>query len=387
MDTIENQLASFDDIRPLVNKEVPQVIEDLLVNPEFQQAVKALMPEVNFNELAALFRSYKTKEAFKADLSYKAVMKVANDTTFSLTASGRSRLPDKPCIFISNHRDIVLDASFLNVLLYDMDGRFTQVAIGDNLLIRPWIDMFVRLNNSFIVKRGLTPREGFQASKHLSDYIRFAITEIKESIWIAQREGRAKDSNDHTQIALLKMLSMSGKDTLIENLCQLNIVPVSISYEYDPCDYLKAAEFQLKRDNVSYKKSPKDDLLNMQTGITGYKGRVHFALGELINDKIRTIDPGVNKTDVLKMIASLIDFHIFTRYRFYPGNYVAYDLLNNTRIHSSHYSKEEKETFMNYIQKQLDKIDVPNKDERFLQSMLLQMYANPLANYIQYRLF
>lgn len=380
MRTNDNLLSQFDDIRPLKNSEVPQAIEDLLNNPEFKQAVSTFMPDLAWEDLARMFRSYQTKEAFKADLSYKAVMKVAADSTFSLTSSGRSRLPSVPCTFISNHRDIVLDASFLNVLLYDMDGRFTQVAIGDNLLIRPWIDLFVRLNNSFIVRRGLAARESFQASKLLSEYIRYVIHEEEESIWIAQREGRAKDSNDRTQTALLKMLSMSGTDGLLEDLCGLNIMPVSISYEYDPCDYLKAAEFQLKRDSESYKKTPYDDLLSMKTGIVENKGRVHFALGDLINDKIRQIPSDLHKTEILQHVATIIDQEIFKRYRFYPGNYVAYDQLHKTRMHSGHYSPTEKKEFEDYLQKQLDKIDIPNKDTDFLRKMLLQMYANPLAN-------
>ncbi len=380
----ELQLSRFDDIRPLNNSEVPQAIEELLDNPEFKQAVQAVLPEIGWEDFTNLFRSYKTKEDMKSDLSYKGVMKVASDTTFSLTASGKSRLPNMPCTFVSNHRDIVLDASFLNVLLYDMDKRLTQVAIGDNLLIRPWIKTFVRLNNSFIVKRGLSVREGFQASKDLSAYIRYAIKEEKESIWIAQREGRAKDSNDRTQVSLLKMLSLSSDLEFRESLCELNIVPVSISYEYDPCDYLKAAEFQLKRDNPSFKKTPYDDLLSMKTGITEYKGRVHFAVGNLINEQLKQIPTELHKSEVLQIAATIIDQDIFSRYRFYPGNYVAYDLLNKTRMHSGHYSPTEKKEFINYLQQQLDKIDIPNKDEDFLRTMILRMYANPLTNYMLY---
>lgn len=375
---------NFEDIRPLNQDEVQAAIEELLASEEFRHALRYVKPDLDWDQLSAAMRACKTKEQFKSTLAYDAVMTVAKKTTFSLTISGRSRLPEgKPaCTFISNHRDIVLDASFLNVMLYDVGYGMTQVAIGDNLLIRPWIKTFVRLNNSFIVKRGVSVRQMLEVSDTLSAYINHTIKDTKESIWIAQREGRAKDSNDHTQPSVLKMLCMAGGKDIIGNLKSLNLVPVAISYEFDPCDYLKAQEFQLKRDNPEYHKTQRDDLLNMETGILNNKGRVHFTISKLINEQLDQLDPNMNRNELFAAVASIIDKEIYRHYRFYPNNYVAYDLLSGTRRFSDHYGLKDKRTFEEYLQKQLDKIVIPNKDENFLRKKILEMYANPLKNFL-----
>ena len=384
MDTVTVS-PDFDDIRPLNNDEVKGAIEDLIANEDFERALRYIKPNLNWEEFSAAMRACKTKEEFKSTFGYDAVMTVAKNTTFSLTISGRSRLPqDKaPCTFISNHRDIVLDASFLNVMLYDVGYGLTQVAIGDNLLIRPWIKTLVRLNNSFIVKRGVSVRQMLEVSKKLSGYIHHTIKHVKESIWIAQREGRAKDSNDRTQGSVLKMLAIGGdKESFLENLKELNILPVAISYEFDPCDYLKAKEFQMKRDDPDFVKSQRDDLLSMETGILNNKGRVHFTITSPINEDLEKLDKDMDKNELVTKVASIIDEKIYKNYRFYPCNYVAYDWLNGTRRFQEHYSLKDKKQFEEYIQGQLDKIVLPNKDEDFLRKKLLEMYSNPLKNYL-----
>ena len=375
---------NFDDIRPLNNNEVKDAIEALVTNEDFERAFRYIKPDVNWKEFSETMRSFKTKEDFKSKLAYEAVMMVANKTTFSLTISGRSRLPKdkKPCTFISNHRDIVLDASFLNVMLYDVGYGMTQVAIGDNLMIRPWIETLVRLNNSFIVKRGVSVRQMLDVSRTLSAYIRHTINETKESIWIAQREGRAKDSNDRTQGSVLKMLNMSGDKDVVSNIMDLNIFPVAISYEYDPCDFLKAKEFQMKRDDPNYVKSQRDDLLSMETGILNNKGRVHFTLTQPINDQLAALDKDMEKNELIATIANIIDKEIYKHYRFYPCNYVAYDMLTGTKRFSSNYGLRDKKHFEEYLQGQLDKIVLPNKDEAFLRTKILEMYTNPLKNHL-----
>lgn len=375
---------NFDDIRPLNNNEVKDAIEALVSNEDFERAFRYIKPDVNWGEFSQIMRSFKTKEDFKTKLAYEAVMTVANKTTFSLTISGRSRLPQdkKPCTFISNHRDIVLDASFLNVMLYDVGYGMTQVAIGDNLLIRPWIETLVRLNNSFIVKRGVSVRQMLEVSRKLSAYIRHTIKDTKESIWIAQREGRAKDSNDRTQGSVLKMLNMSGDKDVITNLMELNIMPVAISYEYDPCDFLKAKEFQMKRDDPEFVKSQRDDLLSMETGILNNKGRVHFTLTSPINEQLSKLDRNMEKNDLISAVANVIDKEIYKHYRFYPCNYVAYDMLTGTKRFSENYGLRDKKHFEEYLQGQLDKIVLPNKDEAFLRTKILEMYTNPLKNHL-----
>ncbi|MCC8093888.1 MAG: 1-acyl-sn-glycerol-3-phosphate acyltransferase [Tannerellaceae bacterium] len=380
----ETEIPNFDDIRPLRNDEVKEAIEKLIATEDFERAFHYIKPDLNWKEFSEVMRSCQTKKEFKGKLAYEAVMTVAKNTTFSLTISGRSRLPKnhEPCTFISNHRDIVLDASFLNVMLFDVGYGLTQVAIGDNLLIRPWIETLVRLNNSFIVKRSVSVRQKLEESKKLSSYIHHTIQDTKESVWIAQREGRAKDSNDKTQSSILKMLNMGGTKDILSNLMELNIVPVAISYEYDPCDFLKAQEFQQKRDNPNFVKSKRDDLLNMETGILNDKGRVHFTITSPINEQLSQLDPEMDKNELYCTVAGIIDREIYKHYRFYPCNYIAYDLLTGTNRFSANYGLKDKKFFETYLQGQIDKIVLPHKDEAFLRTKILEMYSNPLKNHL-----
>ncbi|MDR1223385.1 MAG: 1-acyl-sn-glycerol-3-phosphate acyltransferase [Tannerella sp.] len=377
---------NFDDIRPLNDDEVYDAIESLAASEAFRNALRYIMPDLNWEKFVKAIRQCKTKEQFKTTFAYNAVMQIAKMTTFSLTISGRSRVPkDIPCTFISNHRDIVLDAAFLNALLLDIGQGMTQVAIGDNLLIHPWIDTIVRLNNCFIVKRDISVRQLLEASQQLSAYIHHTIKDSRESVWIAQREGRAKDSNDHTQSSILKMLNMAGpdKDNVLKNLMDLNIVPIAISYEYDPCDFLKAKEFQQKRDHPDFVKSQRDDLLNMETGLLNDKGRVHFTLGSPINDRLTRLEGRKqDKNALIAAIAETIDKEIYKHYRFYPCNYVAYDLLHHSVYFRTNYDLRDKMLFETYLQKQIDKIDLPDKDEIFLRTKILEMYSNPLQNHM-----
>lgn len=240
----------------------------------------------------------------------------------------------------------------------------------------------VRVNKSFIVQRALSMRQMLESSARMSRYIHFAVTQKKENVWIAQREGRAKDSNDRTQESVLKMLAMGGEGDIVDRLKELNLVPVALSYEYDPCDFLKAKEMQQKRDSENFKKSQADDLTNMQTGIFGYKGHVHFQTAPCMNEELETLR-GLPKTEIFNRLATLIDRHIHRSYRIYPGNYVACDLLNGTDTFAGKYTPEEKQRFEAYLQQKLNLIQLPNKDEDFLRRCILQMYANPAINYLK----
>jgi len=227
---------NFDDIRPFNNDEVHDAIESLTTSAGLKHALYYILPFLDWDKFVEAMRMCDTKEKFKTILAYNAVMEIAKASTVSLTISGRERIPEnQSCTFISNHRDIILDAAFLNTLLSDIGHGMTQIAIGDNLLIHPWIKTLVRLNNCFIVKRDIAVRQLLKSSLQLSAYIHHAIKDLKESVWIAQREGRTKDSNDHTQNSVLKMLNLAGEHkNPLQNLMVLHIVPIAISYEYDP---------------------------------------------------------------------------------------------------------------------------------------------------------
>ena len=293
--------------------------------------------------------------------------------------------PDDRFTFVSNHRDIVLDSAFLDVMLVESGYPTTvEIGIGDNLLIYPWIKRLVRMNKAFTVRRGLTPKETMRSSQLMSRYIHYAVTEKKENIWIAQREGRAKDSDDRTQDAVLKMLAMGSSETatkLVDKLRDLNIVPLAISYEYDPCDYLKAQEFQQKRDQAGFKKSRQDDLDNMRIGIFGYKGHVVYRPAAPINTWIDQLGD-LPRTEFFKALGERMDKEIHRNYQIYPCNYIALDELNGSANYTDHYTSADKQHFEDYLQKQLAKITLPGKDIPFLRERMLTMYANPLINHL-----
>lgn len=376
--------SEFDDIRPYYDDEVAPIIKELLVDPEFKKVVSLVLPDTKWEELEALMQSFTNKYDFQHGLIKGTVFSLVNKTSNSIKCEGFENVEKgNAYTYISNHRDIILDASLLCVMLAENGFDTVEIAIGDNLLLHKWIEKVVRLNKSFIVKRGVSMRQMLEVSAHLSKYIHYTIKHKKQSIWIAQREGRAKDSNDRTQESLLKMLAMGGEQNFIKNIEELNIVPVSFSYEYDPCDYLKAKEFQQKRDNPDFKKSQKDDLISMETGLFGYKGNIHIQLGRPINPSLSRVDTSLGKNEQITKVASLIDTEIFLNYKFYPVNYIAYDRLWGNNHFEKWYTASDIKAFDTYLQKQLDKIDLPDKDIPFLTEKILKMYANPVKNQLE----
>ena len=373
----------FDSIRPYAPEELPEVFDRLIAEEQFRKVVAFIFPDVPFEALAAKMRACKTSLDFQKAFCYPflegLLAKASHGCDFDASAidnTGRYT-------FISNHRDIVLDAALLSKLLIDAGFTTTcEIAIGDNLLSLPWVKTLVRVNKSFIVERSLQPRQMLMASKRLSEYMHYAISDKNENIWIAQREGRAKDSDDRTQPAILKMMAMGGEGSAVERLLQLHLAPLTISYEFDPCDYLKAAEFQLKRDVEGWKKSAQDDINSMRTGIMGFKGRIHYHSASCIDSWLLSLDKEMPKTEMFDIVAEHIDRLIHSNYRLYPGNYIAAEMLGDGDM-SAHYTAEDRAFFEGYIKGQLAKIDIPNKDEDFLRERILTMYANPLRNKIR----
>ena len=375
--------SKFDDIAPLYDHEVKQAIQDILVDPGFQHAVKYIMPEIDWAEFSAEMSKYATKKEFQSRTIYPVIKALGMRVSSSMKLDNWESI-DRSVehLFLSNHRDIVLDAGLLNILRHEKGFETTEIAIGDNLLIHPWIDKLVRLNKSFIVRRGLSIKERLIASKHMSEYIHYAISEKKESVWIAQREGRAKNSDDRTQDSLLKMLALYPEDkSFIESLKELNLIPLSISYEYDPCDYLKAKEFQQKRDNPDFKKTQRDDLLNMEIGILGKKGNVVFRFGNCINDELDKITEPDKRLQP-EIAAQIIDKEIHRNYEIFPCNYIAYDLFYKETRFEDKYTSEQLEEFKDYLDKQIKKIDLDYIDYDFVWDKMLEMYSNTLKNYL-----
>ena len=371
----------FDPIRPFEPDELPDVFDRLLQNEQFCSVLAYLYPDVPKEALAAKMHACKDNLDFQKTFCYGFLVQLLARLSKGCDIDIASLDTDSRYTFISNHRDIVLDSALLDKLLIDAGFNTTcEIAIGDNLLKLPWVKDLVRVNKSFIVERALSMREMLMASKRLSEYMHFVIAEKNDNVWIAQREGRAKDSNDRTQEAILKMMVMGGEGSIIDRLKQLHLVPLAISYEYDPCDYLKAAELQARRDNPSWQKGPMDDVTSMQTGIMGYKGYIHYQCADCIDSYLDTIPADTPKTELFRLIADHIDRQIFAGYRLYPNNYVVLDLLHGDSAHADHYTAEDKAQFEAYLKGQLDKIEMEGKDDAFLREQMLKMYANPAIN-------
>jgi len=426
---LHSQLAEYDEIRPYEAGEMKQAFDELLNDRQFNILLKGFVPwlpkGLRNGLLRLAFRGVNTPLDFQLRFMKPVVRYVIRKHTDGVTfddsalrmENGELRMENgelgmenydyskrshlgvqgnhnspSPILnsqlrytFLSNHRDIVLDSAFLDVMLVDHGYPTTvEIGIGDNLLIYPWIKRLVRMNKAFVVRRGLTAHEMMRLSKLMSRYIHYAVTKKQENIWIAQREGRAKDSSDQTQDAVLKMLAMGCDGSPVDSLLELNIVPLTISYEYDPCDYLKAQEMQLKRDNPGFKKSKQDDLDNMKTGIFGYKGRVHYHCGMPVNQWLAELQ-GLPRNVFYAQLAQRIDQEIHSGYRLYPCNWIAYDLLGSGKTQSGgeHYQAADVERFEHYLQGRLAKIQIPNKDEAFLRERLLTMYANPVRNWMK----
>ena len=397
----------FDEIRPYEASEMRQAFEELLDDRQFNLVLKGFAPwlpkAVRKGVLRLAFTGVKTPLDFQLRFMKPVVKYIMRKHTdgcrfddAALKGFDSKTLQDKSkeaqvvdadssprYTFVSNHRDIVLDSALLDVMLIENGYPTTvEIGIGDNLLIYPWIKRLVRMNKAFTVRRSLTPRAMLESSQLMSSYIHYAVNTKRENIWIAQREGRAKDSNDRTQDAVLKMLAMGGEGAPADRLRDLNIVPLTISYEYDPCDYLKAQEFQQKRDNPAFKKSRQDDLDNMKTGIFGYKGRVVYRCAAPINTWIDEL-AALPKTEFYTALSTRIDLELHRNYELYPCNYIALDMLNGNREQASHYSEADVAEFEQYLTAQLAKVSLPEKDDDFLTERMLTMYANPLRNYLE----
>ena len=371
---------NFDDIRPYLNSEVQVVFKQLLGNDEVLAGASAVMPIALIDDLKRNYEQISDIDTFQERYMYPMLENLKKIKKTEITFSGTDNI-SQPALFLSNHRDILTDSAFLQYVLVKNGLRTSEIAIGNNLMVKPWIAAAMRINKSFVVRRNITKGEQLSAFLELSDYIAYAITCKNESIWLAHREGRAKDSDDRTQISLLKMLALSGEGSFIENIKRLNIQPLSISYEYDACDYLKAKELQQKRDDEAFTKSSMDDVVSMQVGALGVASEIHYAFTPCINSKLDEISAlHLPRNREVEMVASLIDRQIHGAYKIYRSNYIAFDMLESGNSFRKFYSSEEKINFANYIDSRISKIDLVDVDIEFCRRTLLEMYANPLRN-------
>ncbi|MES2747236.1 MAG: 1-acyl-sn-glycerol-3-phosphate acyltransferase [Bacteroidota bacterium] len=374
-------MSKFDSIRPYYDAEVNAAICDSLNHPMMKAIMSFTFPDVDDEEWKNQLRKTHSIRDFQCNFIYASVQKVLEKSSEGLTTSGFEKLEKNTSyLFISNHRDIILDTSLLNVCLFDHGLVMTASAIGDNLVKKDFLLKLSKLNRNFLVQRGLPPRELLQSSKLMSEYIAQLLLRENRSVWIAQREGRTKDGNDATHSGVLKMLGMgSDEKNLMDYFKKIKIVPVSISYEYDPTDALKMPQIMAEANDEIYIKDKNEDFITLLSGIIGQKKRIHIHVGEVLDKELDGIEAENDNTNKqVQALAQVIDDSILQSYKLWPTNYIAYDLLNKTDRFTHLYTENEKSLFERRLEM---KIDSSNET---LRESFLSMYANPVVNKFKY---
>ena len=374
-------MSKFDAIRPFYDAEVNEAIVSSINHPMMKALMNFSFPEVEDSVWEEQLKKTHSIRDFQCNFIYNSVQRVLEKTSDGLTTSGFEKLEKNTSyLFISNHRDILLDTSLLNASLFEHRLVMTASAIGDNLVTKSFIKILAKLNRNFLVQRGLTPREMLESSKLLSEYIGQLLLRENRSVWIAQREGRTKDGNDATNPGVLKMLGMgSDEQDLMDYFKKIKIVPVSISYEYDPTDALKMPQILAEANQEIYIKDKNEDFITLMRGVLGPKRRIHIHVGDVINKEMDTIKVEFdNSNKQIQALAQVIDDSILSTYRLWPTNYIAYDIVNQTNTYSHLYSENERSLFERRLEMRID-----HNNPLVLQSFLA-MYANPVVNKLKY---
>ncbi|MDR6760877.1 1-acyl-sn-glycerol-3-phosphate acyltransferase [Flavobacterium sp. 2755] len=375
-------MQKFDAIRPFYDSEINEALHDVVNHPMMKTMMNFTFPEVEDEVWKDQLRKTHSIRDFQCNFIYNTIQKVLEKSSEGLTTSGFEKLePNTSYLFISNHRDILLDTTLLNVCLFEHGLVMTASAIGDNLVKKAFLATLAKLNRNFLVLRGLTPREMLQSSKLLAEYMGQLLLRENRSVWIAQREGRTKDGNDETNPGVLKMIGMgSDEENLMDYFKKLKIVPVSISYEYDPTDVLKMPQLMAESKNEVYVKDKNEDFMTILSGIMGTKKRIHISVGDVLDteiDKIVAENDNVNKQ--VQALAQVIDDTILTNYQLWPTNFIAYDILNETTRFAHLYKESEKSLFERRLEMRI------GSDNPVTRQGFLAMYANPVVNKLKYQ--
>lgn len=382
--------TDYSSIAVYEGKELIEAVKRLMEDEEFavwlkKHSGKSISPLKKTMLLTMMRVSRNPLDIVDNRIVFPFLRTLLRKTTTSYQLHGAENIPTDGAFFITNHRDIILDAAILSFILKTEYDIRPYLGVGNNLFAAAWIEDLMRVCKCFTVIRNGAPKEVMAHAELLSNYIADKRQE-GGSFWLAQREGRAKDGNDITQPAVLKMLTLAGTDDFISRLKKLNITPVAITYDIDPCDYLKAREMQIKRDDITWHKTPEDDMLNMKTGLFSPKGEVHFVVTPCINDELDEIAAETDvRNEQIRRAAELIDRHIHTSYRLSPFNRAAAAIVTGRKDVATN---DEIAAFEEYITKQIRRIDIPDggRDKPFLRQCLLTMYANPALNQYKYKL-
>lgn len=368
--------SEFDSIRPYSGQEIEAARDRLCQSQDFLTLFSHLT-KMDKQTIINSLRGIRTRSEFQERFFGPAIQSLINSTTDGVTVDGMELVnKDLSYIFMSNHRDIILDSAILNVLLRSHGNKYTRAAIGSNLLINEWVTDLVKLDSCFVIERDVTVREMLSSSSIRSRYIREVIQENEDSVWIAEREGRTKNGDDRAQQSLLKMLKMNGSANFAENFKDLHIMPLAISYEWEPCDALKTQELYTKTLG-EYVKTPEADMNSMLTGLSAYKGRVHFHIDRLTDEELDNLNALPTNGDRIEALAAIIDSKIHKNFKLWPNNYIAYDLLHSVNKFTKYYTQEEKENFIRIMTQKMDKLE---GNISMLNNIFLALYANPVKN-------
>ena len=369
---------NFDEIRPYNDTEIPAAAQRVANSPYLPAIVEYLFPGQKAEEFQQIFNNLHTIADFQSAIMYPAIRSIVKKTSDGLTASGFDTLHDgRNRMFISNHRDILLDAAILQILLFDEKLDTSEITFGSNLMQGELVVDIGKMNKMFRIMRGGPIRDFYKNSMHVSSYMRYAITEKHQSVWIAQRNGRTKDGDDRTDMAVLKMFALSSEKDFVENMAELNLTPMVVSYEYDPCDFMKTQELFITRYQ-KYEKEPGEDLHSILHGIKQYKGRMHFAITPAITQEELAFCDHFDRNKKYQHLAEIIDKRVYLNYKLWPTNYIAYELLNQTYRYKDQYTQEQMDNFVEYMNQGLASL-VGDPSE--LREIFLGIYANPVVNY------
>ena len=367
----------YKDIRPYKGEEEKAALSRIAMQPKLDDISKYLFPGKDPKNFRDFILSLNGVDDFQFKVMFNAIKKIIADTAIQLTYTGIENIcRDKKYLFISNHRDILLDSGIIQAILCQNDIETSQMAVGDNLITDPFIEDVARSNKMVKVIRGGNVREIYHASMLLSEYIRDCITENYSSVWIAQRNGRTKDGIDMTEQGVLKMFDMSGKSGFVKDFTELNIIPVSVSYQYESCDLLKARELYVSK-RTKYVKSPGEDLNSILTGIMQFKGNIHICFNEPLTEDEIGICAELEKNERFVALANIIDRKIVGSYKLWNTNYMAYDILHDANKYADKYTSEERLSFENYCSFKLSNIE-GNYEE--FKDIFLSIYANCITN-------
>ena len=372
-------LSEFESISPYTDAEASEALGKLAEHPAVGIASKNFFPQESPEFLKNILKQIKAVDQFQEMVMSKFVQWVLDNKSTGFSYDGIENLdPNKTFLALSNHRDIILDPAITQLVLYKNGIPMTEIAVGDNLISNKEIEYLIRSNRMIKVIRGVSARELYLSSQMLSKYIRINITNQRRSIWLAQRQGRTKDGFDTTEQGLLKMLDMSGQGDFQQNFEELNITPMSISYEIEPCDILKAREIVISRTQ-KYVKAEGEDFNSIMVGIMQPKGHIHLHIGKPLTSEEVAAAADCDKNDRYQFIRNAVDKRVIEGYMLWPNNYIAYDILKQTDKYAAKYTQEQKAQFLGYMEHQLGTVEPEiNRDE--LREVFLGIYANPVVS-------